>query len=256
MILKLTRVDIRMYCGMFARRFCSITTLLSALAYSAGSIAGVCIKEGTSIDVTGAISLEAYPAQPNYRSVEHGDALELVYVLTSDSSRGICIEPREAGQAEGVEEVQRFQLTHAQSVIFTTSPIVNGRAHVRGKVWVAMTGHYHAPAAIDMAAFQNEGNWSPPLERGTFGLIPITVSFRHAKIGSSLVGEIKNQSKMTLSTVVAMGNPTTNKARTIAITLPPFREKNIGFGEGWSFASGDRILFHTATFTDIAVLVP
>jgi hypothetical protein len=233
-----------------------LTASMLAFAYSGSGVASVCVKEDSSIEVVGNISLEAFPGKPNYTSVKHGDALELVYILTADSPREICTISPESGKLTSIGEVRRFQLSHAPSVTFTTSPVVYGRARVRGKVSVGMTAHYHAPAAIGVVDFQNEGEWSPPWSKGTSGLIPLTVSFRRAKIGPSLVAEVKNHSKLTLSVLVGIANPTTHKTREFAITLPPFREKNIGFSEGWPFSSGDRLLFRTATFSDVAVLVP
>jgi len=40
----------------------------------------------------------ALPGRPNYESVEHGDELELVYVLTAETPRDICAISPESGR--------------------------------------------------------------------------------------------------------------------------------------------------------------
>jgi hypothetical protein len=190
---------------------------------------GICVRERSKCgrgarDEKRAVNMRGISRSAQLPSVGHGDALELVYILTAGSPRETCKISPESGKLTSIGEVRRFQLSHAPSVTFTTSPVVYGRARVRGKVSVGMTAHYHAPAAIGVVDFHNGGEWSPPWSLGTSGLIPLTVSSRRAEIGPALVAEVKNQSKLTLGVLVGIANPTTHKTRKFAIILPPFRK--------------------------------
>jgi hypothetical protein len=122
-----------------------------------------------------------------------------------------------------------------------------------------VTGHYHTPAALDVVTFESRAGWSlefSPAPADAPGSIPVTVNFRRAVVGSSLVAEVKNQTGQTMSLQVSLTNPTTAKSRIIAFAVPPHGLKQIGHTEGWPFASGDRILLHNASFIDVAIQVP
>jgi hypothetical protein len=84
----------------------------------------------------------------------------------------------------------------------------------------------------------------------------VTTTFRRPLLRSGLVAQIKNQSSQTLTVLASIANPTTNAALAVAITVPPHETKEIGRGEGWTFASSDRIVLHNASFTDVAIQVP
>ena len=237
------------------------TAIFATLAavWSGASPAQSCVKENATIDLHGTITREAFPGPPNYQSIDRGDAPEIIYVLTSDTQHNICANDMETGESRMIGQVQRFQLAFSPKNAAPVLPVVFGRAHVRGKLIVGVTGHYHTPAAVEVRAFEGSDAWSPKAIRAASDApesVPVTVAFLHALLGPSLIAQMKNQSKQTLSVLVAVVNPTTGVRRTFAIVMQPHGYKNIGHMEGWPFASGDRMLLRNASFTDIAVQVP
>jgi hypothetical protein len=229
-----------------------------ALLWADASLAD-CAKEDSTIELEGTLSREAFPGPPNYQSIDHGDAPEIYLILTADGPREICSTNYETGAQQSIGLVQRFQLSISRKLLGGTLPIIGARTHVKGKIVIGETGHYHTPAALDVVAFESRAGWRPessPAPADAPGSIPVTVNFRRALVGPSLVAEVKNHTRQMMSLQVSLANPTTGKSRIITFTVPPHGLKQIGHTEGWPFASGDRILLHNASFIDVAIQVP
>ena len=71
--------------------------------------------------------------------------------------------------------------------------------------------------------------------------MPVSISFRPAKLDSSLVGQFKNNSNRYLTIVLTFENKTLNQRKKGYIELPPMSTKEIGWQEGWSFMSGEYV---------------
>jgi hypothetical protein len=219
----------------------------------------MCLIEGATIDLDGTISREAFPGPPNYRSIDRGDAADIVFIITSGSPYDICEIDPETRALRPIGQVRRFQLFKSPDLSPSELPVVFGTAHVRGAVTMALSDHYHTLAAVEVFGFENVGVWSakasPPPTYGSVD-VPVTITFRRALLGFGRVARIKNQSDQTLSLLASIANRTSDAAQAVAIVVPPHRTKEIGRFQGWDFASGDRLLLHNDLFTDVAVHVP
>ena len=111
-----------------------------------------CLKNDSPVDVRGVISLEAFAGPPNYESFRGGDALELVYVLTTAVPMNFCEGTLDAA----VGQQRRFQLARAGEK--SVSPIVFGESSVRGTASIGMTGHYRTAVAIFVDDLKNDGD--------------------------------------------------------------------------------------------------
>ncbi len=99
------------------------------------------------------------------------------------------------------------------------------------------------------------------LTAGIFGCsrqdpVPVVVTFRGALLDNSLVAQFRNVSGKYLSPVVSLENPTLNHSKRFYIKLGPNEQKEFGWGEGWAFASGERIKIVHDGYRDVEVKVP
>ena len=158
-----------------------------------------------------------------------------------------------------VGQVLRFQLFRSPDLRLSQLPVVFGRGHVHGTITVGLTGPYHTAAAIEVIDFENTGPWSPkpwPAAARVATYIPVTTTFERELVGGGHVARIRNQSTQTLTIVATVTNPGSGATRSIPLTLPPLATQAIGGAQGWAFASGDRLLLHDESFSDVAFQVP
>lgn len=86
--------------------------------------------------------------------------------------------------------------------------------------------------------------------------LPVNVSFRQALTGDGLVAAFHNESKSFLSLKIELKNPTFNKSVTTRIDLSPDETKEIGYLEGWSFASGDEVNILNESYEKLRIVSP
>jgi Sec-independent protein translocase protein TatA len=86
--------------------------------------------------------------------------------------------------------------------------------------------------------------------------MPVVISFRKAMTGPGMVGQFVNRSGKELIVVIELKNPTTKSQLTKNVDLTPERVNEIGFGEGWPFASGDLIKITHNDFEQMIYIVP
>lgn len=72
--------------------------------------------------------------------------------------------------------------------------------------------------------------------------MPISISVRQAIIGAGLVAQITNHSDKFLAVVATFENPTMNQKKSFRLDLSPKSGKEVGHLEGWTFATGDKVL--------------
>jgi hypothetical protein len=240
------------------------SALVAAVALLAGPWPGApasaaCIQEGEAVDLYGTITREAFPGPPNYRSIEHGDAADIAFIITSETPYDICATDPKTGAPRPIGQVLRFQLFRSPDLMLSQLPVVFARGHVRGTITVGLTGPYHTAAAVEVIDFENTGPWSPkpwPPGARISAYIPVTASFERELVGAGQVVRIRNQSTQSLTIEASIVNPKTGATRSVALTLPPLGSRPIGRAQGWAFASGDRLLLHDAAFSDVAFQVP
>jgi hypothetical protein len=78
--------------------------------------------------------------------------------------------------------------------------------------------------------------------------LPIAVVYRLSLVGKGYVAVFHNTSNKYLTIIVEFEDVTLGDKKTETIDLPPFGEKEIGWKEGWKFASGDTIIIRHADY--------
>lgn len=218
-----------------------------------------CIQEAETVDLYGTITREAFPGPPNYQSIARGDAADIVFIITAETPYDICAADPKTGAPRPIGRVLRFQLFRSPDLRLSQLPVVFGRGHVHGTITVGLTGPYHTAAAVEVIDFENTGPWSPPpwpAAPRVATYIPVTTAFERELVGGGHIARIRNQSSQTLTLVASVSNPATGATRSIPLTLPPLATAAIGRAQGWAFASGDRLLLHDESFSDVAFQVP
>ena len=232
---------------------------LAAGFWPDGRPSAACIQEAEAVDLYGTITRETFPGPPNYRSIEHGDAADIAFIITAEAPYDICATDPKTGAPRPIGQVLRFQLFRSPDLMLSQLPVVFGRGHVRGTITVGLTGPYHTAAAIEVIDFENMGEWSPkpwPPAAHVAAYIPVTATFERELVGAGRVARIRNHSAQALTMVASVANPRTGATRSIPLTLAPLATRPIGRAQGWAFATGDRLLLHDESFSDVAFQVP
>jgi hypothetical protein len=86
--------------------------------------------------------------------------------------------------------------------------------------------------------------------------LPISVSFRKAVIGPSLVAQIHNNSDTTIKVLVEASSQTTGTAKAADFVIGARGTREFGWGEGWQFVPGENIRIHNGDYADMTVKVP
>ena len=90
--------------------------------------------------------------------------------------------------------------------------------------------------------------WTPSL--------PFSCAFRPAHFGHALVAQIHNNSNTVHKVLISIESPTTQQMLRKLEILGPGGVAEIGWLEGWSFVSGEKLRVHEAGFRDLDVSVP
>ena len=85
--------------------------------------------------------------------------------------------------------------------------------------------------------------------------VPVRVATRQSITGPGLVAIITNDSAKTLSVSADFTNPTLHHSQTRSLILRPHRPIQIGYLEGWAFASGDQIVLRSDGYEPENLLV-
>jgi len=83
-------------------------------------------------------------------------------------------------------------------------------------------------------------------EKARLPAVPVRVEFRRSVMGQGLVGIFSNYSAKQIPVVIALHNPTTGQRKQLSIQIAPGSMDEIGYLEGWQFASGDQIAIRSA----------
>ena len=86
--------------------------------------------------------------------------------------------------------------------------------------------------------------------------MPVSVSFRKAKLDASLVAQIHNNSDSSMKVVVEASSRTTGGTKKEEMVIGGRKTKEFGWAEGWRFVSGESIRIHQADYADLKVTVP
>ena len=86
--------------------------------------------------------------------------------------------------------------------------------------------------------------------------LPVSVSFRKAAVGSSIVAQIHNNSDTSMKIVVEASSRTTGGTKKEEMVIGGKKTKEFGWAEGWRFVSGESIRIHQADYADLKVTVP
>jgi hypothetical protein len=107
-----------------------------------------CVVEDEEIIAFGALSRETSPGPPNYESIDKGDKPETYWVLTTRDPITFCPLPAGNGKPHPVGSVDRLQLVLATEQPGLQQALIARYAVVRGKIFVAHTGHHHTAALV------------------------------------------------------------------------------------------------------------
>lgn len=86
--------------------------------------------------------------------------------------------------------------------------------------------------------------------------VPFSLTYRNAITGPGLVLQITNRSDKALSAVANFVNPTLKKQKTVDLVLRPGQMQQVGYTDGWPFASGDQITITSGDFAPLEARVP
>jgi hypothetical protein len=121
--------------------------LASQFSHGAG-----CVVEDDEIEVVGALSRETFAGPPNYESVDKGDKAETYWIVTVREPIALCPLASEEGKPSTIGSVNRFQLVINEEQRGIMLALMARHAWVRGKIFVAHTGHHHTAALIQVSA--------------------------------------------------------------------------------------------------------
>jgi uncharacterized membrane-anchored protein YhcB (DUF1043 family) len=93
-------------------------------------------------------------------------------------------------------------------------------------------------------------------EKARLPAVPVRVEFRRSAMGRGLVGIFSNYSSKQLPVVIALHNPTTGLRKQLSIQIAPGSRAELGYLEGWQFASGDQVAIGSAGHEALRVTVP
>jgi hypothetical protein len=120
--------------------------LASQLAHGAG-----CVVENDEIEVVGALSRETFAGPPNYESVHKGDKAETYWILTVREPIALCPLSSADREPHTLGNVGRFQLLIDGEQRSVMRALIARHAWVRGRIFIAHTGHHHTAALIEVA---------------------------------------------------------------------------------------------------------
>lgn len=93
-------------------------------------------------------------------------------------------------------------------------------------------------------------------EKGKLPPLPVSVEMRSSKMGHGLVAMLINNSSKQLPVLFAIQNPTTQAIKKFTLQIAPHGKIELGYKEGWQFASGDRTQIRSSGFEDLRYIVP
>jgi len=104
------------------------------------------------VEFNGIITQETFPGRPNYESIERGDEAETYWFLTVNIPLCVSMISLEDEKTKlKIGDISIFQLVLNENQYEQYETLVSKNVLVNGKVVVGMTGHYHAPAAIEVS---------------------------------------------------------------------------------------------------------
>jgi hypothetical protein len=107
-----------------------------------------CVVEEEEIVAIGELSRETFAGPPNYESVQKGDQAETHWILTVRPPVTFCPLADSKGRPHPIGSVNRFQLVVAPDQPGLRQALIARYAVVRGRIFVAHTGHHHTAALI------------------------------------------------------------------------------------------------------------
>ena len=230
-----------------------------AAVWSACASAADCVMENDLLDLYGVITREVLPGAHDNRDVRRADSAGIAFIITTDAPYDICAEDRFAGGSKAARRVVRFQLFRSPDLELTELPVVFGRVHARGTFTSGITGPNDTPVAVEVRELRNLGAWAPkamPPAVYPVVYVPVTITFSRRLVGHGHVARLTNQSKSPIAVFAGVSNPTTNANKLIELKIPAHAARSIGDGQGLALQTGDRLLLHVESFTDVAVQVP
>jgi hypothetical protein len=94
------------------------------------------------------------------------------------------------------------------------------------------------------------------LQQETKRDLPVTVTFRHAFLGSGLVAAFKNNSAETLEMAAEFSSSATGQQREAHLVIQAGGAQEFGDHEGWAFSSGHHVKLSNAQFRPLELIVP
>jgi hypothetical protein len=123
-----------------------VLSLASPLSHAA------CVGEEDEIVVYGELSRQTFAGPPNYESVTRGDKAETYWILTVRGNPvTFCPLANGNGKPGTLGSVNRFQLAIDENQPALRQALIARYALVRGRIFVAHSGHHHTAALIRVA---------------------------------------------------------------------------------------------------------
>jgi hypothetical protein len=121
--------------------------LLLPLVLMAGSSAAECLRYDTDVLVIGKLSEQTFPEQPNYESVEKGDAPATYFFITPGQMLCALAGVRNDEPAGEIESMQLVFPANANAYK-ALRPSLGSEVECTGKLMPASSGHHHTPILL------------------------------------------------------------------------------------------------------------
>lgn len=116
-----------------------------------------CIVEGSHVHLMGKLVSETFPGQPNYKSIEQGDAPETYWVLNTEKSycgEGYNLTTKNLSRLD--KSCSRFQLVLRQEQYDSERALLGKKVIVSGQIVLATSGHHHTSMLIKVSDIELE----------------------------------------------------------------------------------------------------
>ena len=119
--------------------------------YTSFALADECLKYSEQVTLQGVLSEQTFPEQPNYESIENGDA-PATYLFISPHkpfcvSEGKASDGLEPAEAE-ISQVQLIFTGNAKESYAVLRPYLGKEVTCAGSFMHLLTGHHHSPVLL------------------------------------------------------------------------------------------------------------
>ena len=112
------------------------------------ALAEQCLGYDQEINLVGTLVRKTFPEQPNYESIENGDAAATYFFISLPTA--FCVSPGPDEGSPSVARVAKVQLmfTGETDSYKALHPYLGKKVMCRGHLWPQQTGHHHSQVLL------------------------------------------------------------------------------------------------------------